>query len=614
MSAAGRTTVRLVVQRVLGSLTVTLPLPLIYAAGSLTWIKVARPESTVEAALAWGHLAFLAVPLAFAVREISRPRPAWWGAQRLDRHHGLAGRVANALSFQRLEKRTPLMEAAIDDALACALTLEPRRAAPIRLPAGLLVSLGIAAAILGLRQLEVRTSRFVPEVASHFVPLELPADDVELLRELADELQANAEDPEALAAMRRFNQLIEDIADRRLDRHEVFQRLEQLEQSLLDKTSLEEQSLDEALAGLGKALDKSRLTKPAAEALKQKNLADTEQALRELAEKLRKQPKSINRAELERLRQALSEASKQTSERLDRIAEQRRQVEEGRRRLLGKKKDQAKGLSKKDQQALDRTERQLKRLDRQKQQATRGREQLSNLDKALADAAKKLMDELGDAAKHLEQGAQDIHRIAKKRLSAKEKQQLKKQLEELRQMLRQNKGDNSKRQEMLERFRRLAQGQQGKPGGPEKGNQRTGQQGKGTQPGQLRLGPGQAGGADVPIPVPGSAPGTPGSDSSGPGPGGDHAGSSSAPINPTKTDPLKGQVEDVAAAGIDSGEGAASSEVVYGAAERGFADGAYRKIYTDYKTVAEEVMQSDEIPPGYKFYVRRYFQLIRPRN
>jgi hypothetical protein len=26
------------------------------------------------------------------------------------------------------------------------------------------------------------------------------------------------------------------------------------------------------------------------------------------------------------------------------------------------------------------------------------------------------------------------------------------------------------------------------------------------------------------------------------------------------------------------------------------------------------VMDHDEIPPGYKFFVRRYFQLIRPRD
>jgi hypothetical protein len=77
---------------------------------------------------------------------------------------------------------------------------------------------------------------------------------------------------------------------------------------------------------------------------------------------------------------------------------------------------------------------------------------------------------------------------------------------------------------------------------------------------------------------------------------------------------LKGQTEDVTAAGADTGQGAASSQVIYGAAERGFVGKGYKKVFTDYQTVAEESLAKDDIPPGYRFYVRRYFQLIRPRD
>ena len=40
----------------------------------------------------------------------------------------------------------------------------------------------------------------------------------------------------------------------------------------------------------------------------------------------------------------------------------------------------------------------------------------------------------------------------------------------------------------------------------------------------------------------------------------------------------------------------------------------YKKVYAEYKTVAEEALKQDEIPAGYRFYVRRYFDLIRPRD
>jgi hypothetical protein len=70
----------------------------------------------------------------------------------------------------------------------------------------------------------------------------------------------------------------------------------------------------------------------------------------------------------------------------------------------------------------------------------------------------------------------------------------------------------------------------------------------------------------------------------------------------------------VTAAGIDSGEGPSASSVVHGAAEKGFLGSGYKRVYTDYKTVAEEALAHDQIPAGYDAYVRRYFQLIRPRD
>jgi hypothetical protein len=80
------------------------------------------------------------------------------------------------------------------------------------------------------------------------------------------------------------------------------------------------------------------------------------------------------------------------------------------------------------------------------------------------------------------------------------------------------------------------------------------------------------------------------------------------------TPDLKGQTHDVTAAGIDTGQGTASAEVIFGAAERGFVGKGYKNIYTEYETVAEQVISQDEVPAGYRFYVRRYFQLIRPRE
>ena len=76
-----------------------------------------------------------------------------------------------------------------------------------------------------------------------------------------------------------------------------------------------------------------------------------------------------------------------------------------------------------------------------------------------------------------------------------------------------------------------------------------------------------------------------------------------------RDDPLRAVVE-----GQHSDEGPSRSEVILGAAERGFVGRGYQRVHTDYSEHAEEVLERDEVPPGYRFYVRRYFQLIRPRE
>jgi hypothetical protein len=72
--------------------------------------------------------------------------------------------------------------------------------------------------------------------------------------------------------------------------------------------------------------------------------------------------------------------------------------------------------------------------------------------------------------------------------------------------------------------------------------------------------------------------------------------------------------QDTQIAGQDTGQGGSRAEVIQGAAERGFASRNYQRVFREYHTEAEEALGKDEIPGGYRFYVRRYFQLIRPRE
>ena len=79
------------------------------------------------------------------------------------------------------------------------------------------------------------------------------------------------------------------------------------------------------------------------------------------------------------------------------------------------------------------------------------------------------------------------------------------------------------------------------------------------------------------------------------------------------TNPNMG-TQDTQVQGSDSAQGASRSQVILGASERGFTSKGYKKVYTEYHQVAEESSAKDDIPGGYRFYVKRYFQLIRPRD
>lgn len=591
-------------------LAFTLPVPLTYAAGLLTYQKLGEPSAALASGLGWGLALAAAVPLVGFVTAFFERRPRWFGALTLDRHYATADRITNALSFSALPEpeQSELMQAAVRDAVRRVERPSARRAVPLALPADLWVSVALTLGVLLLSRLELRVLHpEVPAVVMAPEAILLGSDDIDLLKEELDPLARATEDPELSAAVKQFNQLLEDIAERKLDRAEVFRRTAAIEQSLFQGADADAKALDEALKGLAEELKKSQLTTPVADALEEQRLPDAEEALKKLAERL-KQEKSPSPAELEQLRKALEAASKSSSERVARLEEQRRQLEEQQKRLLKKKQKEGEQGTPPPSSEQEQQQRRLEKLDRELNAARQAQQEMSQLDKDLAKAAEELMKELGDSAKHLEQGAQDVNRMAQKKMTDEQKQALKERLQQLKELLRQGGAGRDEHMKRLRNFQNRARGQGGSQEQP-------GKQGK---PGQ---GEPQAGGGveriDVPIPGAGKpgGQGQQGQQGSGsPSAQREDWGHGSNDALKGDATKLDGQTEDVAAAAVDTGQGNASSEVVYGAAERGFKGRGYKDVYTQYRTVMEDALSKDEIPAGYEFYVRRYFQLIRPRE
>jgi len=70
----------------------------------------------------------------------------------------------------------------------------------------------------------------------------------------------------------------------------------------------------------------------------------------------------------------------------------------------------------------------------------------------------------------------------------------------------------------------------------------------------------------------------------------------------------------IAAAVEENSAGSSRAQTIGAAAARGFATASYRRVFDDYHVAVEESLDMTEIPPGQRRLVRRYFQLIRPRD
>jgi hypothetical protein len=596
----------------------------------------------------------IAIAVAWVATAALRRLPPRAGTVALDRHHALHDRLSNALAFSALPDadRTPLMEVAIDDACEHAGKLAPSKAAPLRFPRELVASALVGLGVALVAMLEVRTPRREAPVQKVLDPLAMSPDDIELFRDAARELSAKDQSPEVKAAVERFNQLIEDIAQKRLDRTEAFRRMEAIERELLKGAEADKKSLEDALDETGKELARSDLAKPIGESLQKKDLEQAKKAMKDLAARLRDK-KPVDKKELERLREALKRAAARKKEALTALNEKRAELKE----QLLKKKSQpqdpdAGAPNPEEERLLKKKERELERLDREAEQRERAGRQLDRLDRELSKAAEDLMRDLGMSAQDLEQAAEDINRLQDEQMSEKEKEELRQRLEELRELLRQQGQGGKQRMARLLKFGKRArgkgqqgegqkgdkgdQGEKGDKGDQEGDDEGEGQDGQSGQNGgkdgqgdkQLVIGPG---GKRILIskgagqsPGQGSGPPQPGGDGQGAGQGqqgtseggGEGHGIGSGHdgnVAGKRTDPKMGTA-DVQAQGLDTQQGPTNSEVILGAAERGFKGSGYKKVFTQYRTVAEQEMNKDTIPDGYRFYVHRYFQLIRPRE
>jgi hypothetical protein len=432
----------------------------------------------------------------------------------------------------------------------------------------------------------------------------------------AAETAAKLDDKDLAALARDLGATIRSLSDGTLTRGDALDRLKALAEEA-DRAAGETERRRDAMHAAGRALEDTPSTRAMGEALSADDAAAAEKALGALGARAAE----ASAAERGQLARALDAA--------------------------GARAESAAALAagERDPAAADGKQQQQRRLQHDKpppasappaQNGTPAAQdrRLQRLRRDLADAAAACR-ENPEACRSLPQRAGDLPRMAREAGSLDALRRLENSARQMRERLRRGDlgGNEGARRSAERNFMRAARGQRGQSGQGTEGERGTeGQRGSsgsgdgeeyeetlaedeaaaGMDTGGQGQGEDGAESGAAQTPAAGAAQATGGNgDGNGQGdgignqPGGNALGAAG------QQGRARGQERE---ARLRGGAGPTRSQVIEAAAQRGFAHGAYDRVFTDYQAVVEEALEAGAVPEGRRYVVRRYFQLIRPRS
>lgn len=604
---------------------------LIAAAGIAASHRWGAMATTDLSWLPWLGLA--PVPLALAWAAF-RPRSSRHAARRLDEHYGLHDLLGGAVELARSgpseDPRSADMIALLTaDAEAAAPTLDPRPVVPLPRPD--------ARTLLGgwFGALAVVVAMFVPPAPDDepivtvdpeaAVPdtavAARPAADRALAEPLREDLRTLTGGDDAAAKIAEAMLEVLDAFTRGdIDRAAAFAKLEQLEQQLAEAEADLEATQDadpailaEGMRELAEALEQEEITKPAGEALARGEAEQAEQALADAEDAA-----AANEAQMRSLESAMAAAEKALGKAAGENTDTAAQLAEAERRLKRQQKQPAADPEEQERRLKKQQERvdQLKRQHEQEKEAQRKLDQLRR-DAGDAKSGAKGKEQQKRALEKLRRGASDA---AKKSQRARRMSQARDNMDEAKSFLRRagnGSEQDQKRRQQMQKFAKAAKGKKGD---------------KGKGPTLLVEGDvGDSQGEQMEMDSGGDSQGDGEGDSQGDGDGdgdgqGDGQGNGQQDgqglgdgMGNGTQDPLGDPTGmQVKTKGIKvapkHGRGATRAEVIRTASQEGFANTAYRDVYTDYKSFAQSSIDSEALPAPQRRRIKRYFQMIQPRR
>lgn len=526
----------------------------------------------------------------------------------IDRQLGSDDLVTAALCFARHNPRTRLEEAVLRRAIERARRVD---LAPI-IPLGrhprlwILISAGAVLAAIPLPVMGDSETRMVSNQPPHQAPSQGLAPhrrprDVEELRRILGDLT------ETEASQRRrevggLQPLMEQYLLGRVDSAALEIELASIERRLESRVEPRVQEL----SGLAHALSQHAATRILGAALELGHAKDARLALEALEKRWREPRTRLSKEELAALRRAVD------AERIRRLG--RQSAEEVAKARLTEERE---ALRREDRgpemaaqaQRLDAIERRLEHLDRHSAAQKMVEPALSALDHALLEAADELRkamgSDMGAAFAGFDAAKSQLERLDQLIRTDAEKRRLLEQLRRIRDWLRRKESVEEGQNLEMQRFAKRAAGESASPRSRAEPPM---------PPVQTQSEPSwdAASLEVVPLPIPGNQPRAQSREAAGHGPpSGNHH---EERLRGDPKSPMPRPARGVVAATPVGADGTVSASVVAAAAERGFSGAEYREIFRAYAPVAEALLAGPALNRAKRAQVRRYFDLIRPRE
>ncbi|MFI5305848.1 MAG: hypothetical protein ACHQ53_00770, partial [Polyangiales bacterium] len=377
-----------------------------------------------------------------------------------------------------------------------------------------------------------------------------------------------------------------------------------------DATQVEdERALRESLHRLGVALDRDSLAQSVADAFRDGDTGKARAALEQLAAKL--DAEATRPAARRSLGRALERAARESGrDDEQRVARAKNELE----RLLRKRAENG-ADGEREQHLLRQKQRELDRLSREQERTQNAERKLDGLRRELGAAGHALGQDRGEEAKeHTERAAEQLAQAQREQTSADQRRRLAQRVQELRELVSKQRAEQAAgapsespgaQRLSVDAFARAARGQ----GEPNDASKTPGE----TQHGATLLSPSDEREPNGSLLLQSERAAQvsaterdPKHAESAPGSGGHPELSEHATL-------AQNHGVDTRVRGAE-GEGPTRSQVIREAGQHGFVSREYQQVHADYDRHAEAVLDHDKVPGGYRFYVRRYFQLIRPRE